>query len=238
MNKFITVDDIPEIPSVKTQREQDLLCAELIECGAIPKSKLIVGNTYAGSSRNTSKAVWNGKEFEYQRNKWGSTFMDTIAHFEDEMYYDVFVPIYCIESKVLEARISQHHFKTFPKSNHSPFQYWYYHWKAFNLTAYYLGCWKFKYLFHDIEKPWLKLFLKSDKIQKIHRRNNKHHLSYKGGIDKVDIQALIIDMECSRFTKSEAQLNAREFLTKLFKENKITEDFFEKCNKLLIRFNL
>lgn len=93
MNKFQTVDDIPEIPITKTQREHDLLCEELIECGAIPKKNLEIGITYAGSCRNADKAVWNGTNFEYQRSKWGETFIDTVPHFEDEMYYDVFVPI-------------------------------------------------------------------------------------------------------------------------------------------------
>lgn len=96
MNKFKTVDDIPDIPVTKTQEEHALLCKELIDCGAIPKDKLKVGTIYAGSCRNASKATWNGTEFEYQRSKWGETFIDTIPHFEDEMYYDVFIPIYNI----------------------------------------------------------------------------------------------------------------------------------------------
>lgn len=48
----------------------------------------------------------------------------------------------------------------FDKSNRSSFSYWFAHWCAFQLTALNLRRWKFKYLFHDFEKPWMKLFCK------------------------------------------------------------------------------
>jgi hypothetical protein len=72
--------------------------------------------------------------------------------------------------------------------------------------------WKFKYLFHDFEKPWMKLFMKYKSVQKWHREHNKHHLEYglKHGWDNVDWEALIIDWECSRLSKTEAQLDAYE----------------------------
>ena len=100
----------------------------------------------------------------------------------------------------------------FSEKDKSTFPYWFAHWCAFQMTALNLGCWKFKYLFHDIEKPWLKLFMSYSKVQKWHRQHNKHHTSYRGGLDKVDWQALIIDNECSRFTKSQAPMTAREWV--------------------------
>ena len=51
----------------------------------------------------------------------------------------------------------------FDKSQRSKFDYWFAHWCAFNMTALNLGVWKFKYLFHDIEKPWLMLMWKNYK---------------------------------------------------------------------------
>ena len=99
----------------------------------------------------------------------------------------------------------------FTKEERSTFPYWFAHWCAFNLTALNLRIWKFKYLFHDIEKPWLKLFLKDyAKVQKIHRLTNRHHLEYTGK-NGIDCEALIIDWECSRFTK----LNSLKNITKL-----------------------
>lgn len=60
----------------------------------IPKSELVVGQTYNGVCRNASKAVWkeNGT-FEYIRYKFGSAFPEEINHYEDDDGYDVFVPI-------------------------------------------------------------------------------------------------------------------------------------------------
>lgn len=59
----------------------------------IPKSELEVGKEYKGECRNASKAVWDGKVFHYQRYKFGSTFDETINHYEEDDGYDVFVPI-------------------------------------------------------------------------------------------------------------------------------------------------
>jgi hypothetical protein len=238
MNKFQTVGDIPEIPIAKTKKEHKALCKELIECGAIPKKNLKIGVTYAGSCRNAEEAVWNGTEFEYQRSKWGETFIDAVPHFEDERYYDVFIPIYRISKINLDSKMSKHYFRHFTKKDRSSFSYWYYHWKAYNLTAYYLGCWKFKYLFHDFEKPWLRLFLPYKKVQEIHRKNNKHHLEYKRGLDKVDIQAFIIDNECCRFTKINAPLTAREYLDVLVSKQMVSSEFADKCYIILNKLNL
>lgn len=108
--------------------------------------------------------------------------------------------------------------KKFTKDQRSSFTYWFYHWKAFNLTALHLHHWRFKYLFHDIEKPWLMLFWKDYKrVQKWHRTHNSHHVEYDG---LWDTYAMIIDWECSRFTKTDAPLNAFDTLVKMIKEAK------------------
>ena len=59
----------------------------------IPKSELEVGKEYPGHCRNASKAIWNGKVFQYTRRKFGSEFLEEINHYEDDDGYDVFVPI-------------------------------------------------------------------------------------------------------------------------------------------------
>lgn len=58
----------------------------------IAKDELIVGQKYLGLCRNSNVAVWNGKCFEYERYKFGSTFIESINHFEDDNGYDVFIP--------------------------------------------------------------------------------------------------------------------------------------------------
>lgn len=100
----------------------------------------------------------------------------------------------------------------FKKEDKSKFNYWFAHWCAFNMTALNIGIWKFKYLFHDIEKPFLRLFLPYDKVKKIHRKYNKHHLEYgiRKGFDKVDWEALMIDWECSQYSKLTAPRDFKE----------------------------
>ena len=102
----------------------------------------------------------------------------------------------------------------FTKEERSSFPYWFAHWCAFNMTALNLKVWKFKYIFHDWYKPWLRLFLPYEKVQKFHREHSKHHLewlyNHQTHEDAVrfDWDAMIIDWECSRFTKEASQLNA------------------------------
>jgi len=61
----------------------------------IPKSELEVGKEYSGICRNSSRAIWNGKIFQYMRRKFGSEFLEEINHYEDDNddSYDVFVPV-------------------------------------------------------------------------------------------------------------------------------------------------
>lgn len=130
----------------------------------------------------------------------------------------------------------------FDKSERSSFSYWFAHWCAFQMCALNLRRWKFKYLFHDFEKPWMKLFCKYKTVQKWHRNHNSHHLEYglKHGWDKVDWEALIIDWECSRFTKTEAQLDAYETmkleLDTKWKEyyNDISSRFYKKLYEMML----
>lgn len=114
-------------------------------------------------------------------------------------------------------------FEMFGKEYRSHFSYWFAHWCAFQMTALNLGMWKPKYLFHDIEKPW-RLLLSKDYslVQRLHRERHNHHTEYAltYGWDKMDWEAAVIDWECSRFTKREAQMNARETLEWLVEKEK------------------
>ena len=59
----------------------------------IPKNELIIDKEYVGNCRNSGKAIWKGDHFEYKRCKFGSYFIDSINHYEDDDGYDVFVPV-------------------------------------------------------------------------------------------------------------------------------------------------
>lgn len=113
----------------------------------------------------------------------------------------------------------------FTKSERGTFKYWFAHWCAFQMTALNLRRWKLKYLLHDIEKPFLKLFWNYEKVQKWHRTHNSHHTEYKG---QWDTYAMVIDWECSRFTKLKSQLNAYNTLKRML----VNESNFEKRLRL------
>ena len=135
---------------------------------------------------------------------------------------------------------NKYHFEKFNQDKRSSFAYWYYHWKAFNLTAFHLGCWKFKYLFHDIEKPWLMLFWKNYfRVQSYHRSNSKHHLEYEY-FDEIDWEALVIDWECSRFTKNASPRNAYREMLRL--KSIVSTEFYKKIRDnmmpIIVRYGL
>lgn len=91
--KFKNVDEIPDLPQASEEEWRQFYVPILISRGAIPKCNLIIGHTYEGSCRNTSRAIWTGKKFSYHRYKFGFWSNDTINHFEDDNGYDLFVPI-------------------------------------------------------------------------------------------------------------------------------------------------
>lgn len=85
--------DIPPIPIVLPKDYEEIIVPNIIRCGGIPKDKLIVGKTYIGDCRNATEAVWDGEKFTYMRTKFGSTYPETINHFQDDDGYDLFVPL-------------------------------------------------------------------------------------------------------------------------------------------------
>lgn len=99
------------------------------------------------------------------------------------------------------------------------FVYWYAHWKAYQKVAKQLHCWKFRFLFHDIEKPFLMIFLPHKVVQKLHRKWSRHHAEFIFPKYR-DYLGMVIDWECSRFTKTDKQLNAEETLYKYYPELK------------------
>ena len=90
---FRDEDDIPPIPIVLPKDYEEIIVPNIIRCGGIPKDKLIVGKTYIGDCRNATEAAWDGEKFTYMRTKFGSTYPETINHFQDDDGYDLFVPL-------------------------------------------------------------------------------------------------------------------------------------------------
>lgn len=131
----------------------------------------------------------------------------------------------------------------FGKEERSSFPYWFAHWCAYQMTALVLGAWKPRFLLHDFEKPWLKLVMPYKKLQARHRRKSAHHLEYGllHGWEELDAEALVIDWECCRFTKTKAQLDARQTL-----EYEVSRDKWKRYEKeirsaiepVLVKFGL
>lgn len=138
----------------------------------------------------------------------------------------------------------------FTEDQKSTFPYWFAHWCAYQMTALVHNSWKFKYLFHDIEKPFMRLFMPYEKVRIKHRKNNKHHPEwlnyrlYKCGnpnpttnqikrlLKKFDFEGAIVDWECSRFTKPKVR-NAYEEYLKLTDETGENQ-FFKKYPFIVI----
>ena len=100
----------------------------------------------------------------------------------------------------------------FSKEERSSFKYWFAHWCAYQMTALNLKCWKFRHLFHDAEKPWMKLIFSYPTVQQFHRNHNKHHMAYYLKYGKCNWLDMAIDWECSRFTKTSSPRTCREEL--------------------------
>ncbi len=90
---FNDTDNIPDIPIIDEETYNNVIIPNLIRCGAIPKNKLVKGNTYIGTCRNATEAIWLGDKFEYIRYKFGYTYPEKINHFQDDDGCDVFVPL-------------------------------------------------------------------------------------------------------------------------------------------------
>ena len=91
--KIVTPNDVPELPRVDIQEWKDFYVPKLIEAGAIGKDDLIEGQIYIGEHRRANVAKWNGKEFVYNREKFGNVYEDKCNHFEDDDGFALFVPI-------------------------------------------------------------------------------------------------------------------------------------------------
>lgn len=113
--------------------------------------------------------------------------------------------------------------KKFSKKERAGWRYFWAHWFAFQMVAVTLGVWKFRYLFHDWYKPWLKMFgMEYKKIQTFHRYNSDHHIEYfeyNNNPHKFDWDELIVDWECSQYTKEACPRGARDEMEHIISNN-------------------
>lgn len=70
-----------------------------------------------------------------------------------------------------------------------------------------------KYPFHDLDKLFMYLFfpfLGVNKISKIHKKYNKHHIVEYKDFDKCNYEEAILDWESAHYTKPDKPLTALE----------------------------
>lgn len=124
--------------------------------------------------------------------------------------------------------------KKFSKDKRSDWDYWFAHWCAFQMTALTLGIWKFRYIFHDWYKPWMKMFgVPYHRIQWYHKRNSNHHIErfmIDYNPDVMDWDAMIIDWECSQYTKEACPWGAYGEMTNIVNKN-IDNEYLVYCLK-------
>ena len=125
----------------------------------------------------------------------------------------------------------------FERNSKRGFAYWFAHWCAYNMTAINCNAWKFKYLFHDIEKPWLELIMLHDEVKRFHQKHNHHHFTYRKR-SRVDWEAVVIDWECSRFTKVFRSETAREVAKLRLLDGRINLDEYSIVMKIIERYGL
>lgn len=129
--------------------------------------------------------------------------------------------------------------KLYKESEKSTFAYWFAHWKAFNLVAMLLGVWEFRFLFHDIEKPFLMWIWKDySRVRQYHRTHARHHWAYSGN-KGYDYLGMVIDWECSRFSKADAQMTAYEtYLREFGTYPEHTDELKNKIFPIIKKLNL
>jgi hypothetical protein len=68
---------------------------DALDAGMIAKRDLVDGGLYEGFCRNGGTARWNKKYdmFVYYRTKAGKRIKEWVVHAEDDVGYDLFVPV-------------------------------------------------------------------------------------------------------------------------------------------------
>lgn len=120
----------------------------------------------------------------------------------------------------------------FTKEDRSTFPYYFAHLFAYNMVALNLKLWKPHYLLHDFEKPWMLLWFKYivrdknpyKKVRRWHKTHRRHHVEFPKKRKHSDYIDMLIDWECSRLTKQQAQATAIETIQNLLIRDKINEN--------------
>ncbi|MCQ2738224.1 MAG: hypothetical protein MJ224_06410 [archaeon] len=106
------------------------------------------------------------------------------------------------------------------------------------MTAMNFGVWKLHHLFHDWYKPWMALFVDYNKMHNYHITHSNHHIEHYRLTDKCNWLDLVIDWECSQYTKVHGKRTAREFLEFMTSNHEISSTEYDFINKVLVQLDL
>lgn len=86
----------------------------------------------------------------------------------------------------------------FNKSERGTLKYMWARWHAFNMCALNLKCWRFSYIFYNIDEILCKCV--GLDIHKWHKSHRRHHIEYLGkhSPDKINWDMIFIGWECSK----------------------------------------
>lgn len=86
--------------------------------------------------------------------------------------------------------------------------YWWHHYLAVNAIAAMCHVWSFRFLFHDLEKPFLKfLWGDPDRVQEFHVTHANHHPHNKP-FEKVNLVEMVVDLDAAFAQFNEANLES------------------------------
>jgi hypothetical protein len=120
--------------------------------------------------------------------------------------------------------IIRQYFKSERETVSGGFRYWMAHWAMVNYIALKLGRWRVRYLFHDIEKPWMDMLYDHKFTKKYHVTHSRHHIEYAKAHpeiplkDACDWQEMVLDFESARVTKAEKPLDAYDTIRRMTEE--------------------
>lgn len=127
----------------------------------------------------------------------------------------------------------------FNKLERNTLSYMFARWHAFNMMALNLKCWKFKYIFYNIDEILCRLF--GFNIHNWHKKHSKHHLDYleNHSPNKIDWDMVFIGWYCSKLLNDNKPNNDGVYLMlSSVAYPEYTDLIMEKYDEFIEKYNI
>ena len=84
----------------------------------------------------------------------------------------------------------------------------------------------------------MNIFVSYDKVHHYHQTHSDHHLEYYKRTGKCNWTDLVVDWECSQYTKEYGKLPARDYLNKMVEAGKVDEATAKLIDAELVKYEL